>query len=219
MAVKQRKTKGRGRGRPSNEYLPGNIALLRAGQSEFASHGYKGASLRQIAFAAGVDPGLAHHHFGSKEALWKAVVERLGGSLVPLIHELNALQSDRCTPIKTRLGIAFKQLVGLTCAEPELGKFFARIDSESGKRLEFMVEHYMRPYHDAFIPLLAEAMEEGLVPKQPLEVLYCMVIYAVSMTVSYRHVLAEFGEPIEDTNKLKNAILECVFATFLHERP
>jgi AcrR family transcriptional regulator len=219
MAVGEGKTKGRGRGRPSGDQLPGNLALLRAGQSAFAKHGFEGASLRKLAAAAGVDPALASHHFGSKEALWEAVVERLGQILVPLIDELAQLKRNTATPIRIRLGHALRQLVSLTCDEPELGMFMARIDAESGKRLELVMERFMRPYHDAFIPLLKEAIKKKVIPRQPVEVLYCMLIYAVSMTVSYRHILAHFSEPVRDTNKLKNAILECMFATFLGETP
>jgi AcrR family transcriptional regulator len=36
---------------------------------QFAERGVKGATIRSIAEAAGVSPGLVQHHFGSKEAL------------------------------------------------------------------------------------------------------------------------------------------------------
>jgi TetR/AcrR family transcriptional regulator, regulator of cefoperazone and chloramphenicol sensitivity len=38
----------------------------------FAEHGIDGATIRDIAKAAGVSPGLVRHHFGSKEALREA---------------------------------------------------------------------------------------------------------------------------------------------------
>lgn len=41
----------------------------------FAAHGYDGASVRQIATAAEVDPALIHHYFGTKERLFHAVLE------------------------------------------------------------------------------------------------------------------------------------------------
>ncbi|MBE1533659.1 TetR/AcrR family transcriptional regulator [Actinomadura algeriensis] len=42
---------------------------------EFAEHGVNGATIRGIARAAGVSPGLVQHHFGSKEALRRACDE------------------------------------------------------------------------------------------------------------------------------------------------
>lgn len=44
--------------------------ILTAARDTFASHGFEGATIRSIARAAGVDPALVHHFFGSKEALF-----------------------------------------------------------------------------------------------------------------------------------------------------
>lgn len=49
-------------------------AILVAARQQFASHGYSGATVRSIAAAAGVDPALLHHFFGSKEQLFAAAV-------------------------------------------------------------------------------------------------------------------------------------------------
>jgi AcrR family transcriptional regulator len=50
-------------------------AILTAARDAFASRGFDGASLRAIAAAAGVDPALVHHYFGTKEKLFLATVE------------------------------------------------------------------------------------------------------------------------------------------------
>jgi AcrR family transcriptional regulator len=50
-------------------------AVLDAARSRFAEVGYARASLRSIATAAGVDPSLVVHYFGSKEGLFRAVIE------------------------------------------------------------------------------------------------------------------------------------------------
>jgi AcrR family transcriptional regulator len=49
-------------------------AILDAARRAFAERGYDGASIRQIAGSAGVDPGLVHHYFGSKQELFLAVL-------------------------------------------------------------------------------------------------------------------------------------------------
>jgi AcrR family transcriptional regulator len=46
--------------------------ILDVARREFADKGYDGASLRAVARAAGVDPALVHHYFGSKEKLFAA---------------------------------------------------------------------------------------------------------------------------------------------------
>jgi AcrR family transcriptional regulator len=48
--------------------------ILAAARAEFAANGYDGASVRGIARAAGVDPALVHHYFGSKEKVFVAAL-------------------------------------------------------------------------------------------------------------------------------------------------
>ncbi len=60
--------------------------ILQEAQDLFASQGYAGTSLRQIADAAGLrEPGL-YNHFGSKEDLYEAVLQ---ASLRPLVNKIS----------------------------------------------------------------------------------------------------------------------------------
>lgn len=61
---------GRRRGAPDTR---GEI--LAAARDVFGERGYDGASVRAIAAAAGVDPALVHHYFGTKEKLFLAAME------------------------------------------------------------------------------------------------------------------------------------------------
>lgn len=58
---------------------PGSLStrqeILDAARRIFAANGYRGATVRAIADAAGVDPALIHHYFGSKEKLFAATLE------------------------------------------------------------------------------------------------------------------------------------------------
>ncbi|WP_211355313.1 TetR family transcriptional regulator [Blastococcus colisei] len=58
---------------------PGNPdtrdAVLAAAREAFAERGFDGATIRGIASAAGVDPALVHHYFGSKDKLFLAAIE------------------------------------------------------------------------------------------------------------------------------------------------
>ena len=49
--------------------------MLAAARTAFAERGFDGASIRGIAAAAGVDPALVHHYFGTKDKLFLAAVE------------------------------------------------------------------------------------------------------------------------------------------------
>ena len=58
---------------------PGNPdtreAILTAARAAFAERGFDGATIRSIAAAAGVDPALVHHYFGTKDDLFLAAVD------------------------------------------------------------------------------------------------------------------------------------------------
>lgn len=49
--------------------------ILAAARSHFARDGYDGATIRAVAAAAGVDPALVLHFFGSKEQLFVAAMQ------------------------------------------------------------------------------------------------------------------------------------------------
>jgi AcrR family transcriptional regulator len=56
-------------------------ALLDAASALFAARGPAEISVRAVARAAGVNHGLVHRHFGSKQALVRAVMERLAAGV------------------------------------------------------------------------------------------------------------------------------------------
>jgi AcrR family transcriptional regulator len=50
-------------------------AILGAARVGFATHGYAGTTIRGVASAAGVDPALVNHFYGSKDGLFAASLE------------------------------------------------------------------------------------------------------------------------------------------------
>ncbi|MFE2886167.1 TetR/AcrR family transcriptional regulator [Streptomyces graminifolii] len=64
------------RGRPPRtESADTRDRILTAAREEFSERGYEKTSVRGIAKAAGVDPALVHHYFGTKEQIFEAAVE------------------------------------------------------------------------------------------------------------------------------------------------
>jgi AcrR family transcriptional regulator len=64
------------------------LRILAAAEPMFADEGIKGVSMRRIAAAAGVDLSLVIYHFGTKEKMYRALLERL-------LTEFNALRTLR----------------------------------------------------------------------------------------------------------------------------
>jgi AcrR family transcriptional regulator len=69
-------------------------ALLDAARDQFAERGYAGTGREQVAAAAGVTRGALHHHFGTKEGLFRAVVEELEAGLAEQVAVAAAAGRD-----------------------------------------------------------------------------------------------------------------------------
>jgi AcrR family transcriptional regulator len=54
---------------------PTRTRILQAAETEFADHGFDGASVRQIAMRAEVPVALINYHFGNKEGLYRSIFE------------------------------------------------------------------------------------------------------------------------------------------------
>ena len=70
-------------------------ALLASGRELFAAHGYRGASIRAITKKAGANLGAVTYHFGSKQALYGAV---LGSVIEPFRDHLTEVAQHPGTP-------------------------------------------------------------------------------------------------------------------------
>jgi AcrR family transcriptional regulator len=62
-------------------------ALLDAATTLLAERGPAAVSVRDVADRAGVNHGLIHRHFGSKQALFSSVIDRLTSNLSAIRHE------------------------------------------------------------------------------------------------------------------------------------
>ncbi|HEX6249733.1 MAG TPA: TetR family transcriptional regulator [Nocardioidaceae bacterium] len=66
--------------------------ILAAARASFADAGYAGTSIRGVAAAAGVDPALVHHYFGSKDDLF---LESLAMPTDPRVVMTRVAEGDR----------------------------------------------------------------------------------------------------------------------------
>ena len=117
--------------------VAGSAALTRekiliAAVSAFSEHGFSGATFRGIGEAAGVNFQSIRHHFGSKEKLWAAVVERLCGEAqeLGLGHE----QELVALPLQDQLRAQIRWLVTYLIEHPELNRILLREAMKDSER-------------------------------------------------------------------------------------
>ncbi|HGL6315735.1 TPA: TetR/AcrR family transcriptional regulator, partial [Burkholderia multivorans] len=88
------------------------------------------------------------------------------------------------------------------------GMFFSTAATEEGARLDRLQERLVRPYHDAMVPLLDEAMQAGAIRRTDPNVLFFMVASAIGMTVSYSHMMLEYTSLPTRQAEFKRTVLE-----------
>jgi AcrR family transcriptional regulator len=202
----------RTRGRPACSDAGGADALLRHARIAFAKSGYEATSVREIAKASGVDPALVAHHFGSKESLWMAVVDRIADEAAPMIAKTATLRDQAEPGARARVKEAVSILIDQVFLTPDVGMFFSTAATESGERLDVLIERLVRPFNDALVPLLTEAIEAGEVPKQDPQVMFMLLVNGISKTVSYAHLLSPFSALPKRPKAFKQAVLASALA-------
>jgi AcrR family transcriptional regulator len=112
----------------------------------FATEGYEGASTRQLAERAGVNLPAIQYYFGSKEGLFRAVIdsiiERTETHMAPLAAEVQAALADPATSREALIELLCRMLeafVSLVTGGPHVEakrQLFARSEVEDTPGLE-----------------------------------------------------------------------------------
>jgi len=92
--------------------------LLAAAAEEFARNGLKGTRIREIVQRSGVNERMIYHHFGSKEGLFRAVMEDAFGGVGQALREVLA-EVVRLEPYEG-MRLAFTTLFDLVHSRPLL---------------------------------------------------------------------------------------------------
>ena len=103
-------------------------AILLAANAHFAHHGFRGASLRDIARDAGVSLTLLNHHFGSKYQLLGAVIDAHKKVLEDRMNIMTTLMAAANGYTVGDMVAAWVRLGFETAAQPD-GEIFLRLVS------------------------------------------------------------------------------------------
>ncbi len=149
--------------------------IVRAAEAEFASKGFDGARLGNIARAAEVQQALIHHYFGDKEGLHREVLRGGLEAMTKGVWELlarmeederGAAKRPRRTARELRaIAEGFVELVLRFFAEN--GSFLAilRHEAQRGDLTAAIVGQAVRPMFDAIVEKLRQMQKAGEVRK------------------------------------------------------
>lgn len=103
-------------------------AILDAAEPLFGSQGFAATTIKQIGRAAGLNPALIYYYFGSKEELYRALLNRLFGTLAQRGAERMAAVSSPEEAIRTLLGLQSEIMM----RSPSLPRILAREMADHG---------------------------------------------------------------------------------------
>lgn len=132
--------------------------VLKAALTVFAQKGFHNAKLREISDLAGTTHSLIRHHFGSKDDLWKAVVD-YGLDL----HEkslLKILKSPESGDPVNLLKNFIASYVSTIAKNPDLSKILLHDNSRSSPHLEYLNER-QKQLHSIIEPVFKNVQKHG----------------------------------------------------------
>ena len=136
---------------------PGSDRILSVAIRAFAELGYEGTTTAGVARDAGVTQPLVHHHFGSKEGLWRAAMDALFAN-VPRVAPVPA---DASLP-EQLLAVA-EQVVRFVAANPEVTRVMAREGAAPSPRLTYLIDRYLREPFRRVVDAVQAGRRAGLI--------------------------------------------------------
>jgi AcrR family transcriptional regulator len=137
--------------------------LLDRAEAEFAGAGFQHGSLRKIMREAGADPGAVHYHFGSREALAAAVLDRILGPLnarrLDLLDAAAAQGSPRTSQlVEALIRPDIEAGHALHAQSPGRARLIGAIYTRPADFVSTTVAAHFAPVADAFRPHLEAAL-------------------------------------------------------------
>ena len=151
--------------------------IIAEARKRFASSGFDGTSTRQIADEAGVAQSLLLYHFGSKDVLWKAVMDDTF-ERARLIGLSNA-GVDRSTSSKEQLLESVRSFIQVCRDLPDLHRLMTIEGRTKSERLTWLAKKHLQPAFDASTALIIRAQKDGVVkPGDPALLHYGLIAIA-----------------------------------------
>jgi len=132
--------------------------ILKAALKMFAHKGFPDAKLRDIAAKAGASHNLIRHHFGSKDDLWKAVVDdglRMREARLKQIID----SGQSMDPVELLIELV-KSHVLFVAEHAELAKILMHSNSRTSPHLDYIIKK-QQGVMDIVEPVFREAQKGG----------------------------------------------------------
>jgi len=178
-----------GRGRPK---LHSDEQILEAALRMFATHGYDGMSLRSLNRELGLSHSAIHQRFGTKEDLYKAVIDHEFGAMFSEIREhLRAL--PRPTDLLEELQSQFKAFLIVSSRHPYLNRLMNNEGLEDSWHLDHIYKKYVQPSLAPIRQLMDELTKKKLIKPTAVRTPFFLVAHGASGIFTLPALAAKFN--------------------------
>jgi len=145
-------------------------AILDAAEGLFAAQGYKGTSLQDVGDAAGVSRGTPSYFFGSKEGLYRAVLERKFSRIGEVIRQTRAEATSRGEGPDAVIAREIEAYLDFLVEHPTFVRLVQWEAVEGGETLNEMGAYAAAPLH-ALDAIRGEVERDSLRPIDPMQLM------------------------------------------------
>jgi AcrR family transcriptional regulator len=144
--------------------------ILDAAERLFAERGIEAVSVRSILAAAGVNPALAHYHFGNREGL---VAELLRTRIAPVAQEIGRALDEvdargAEATLEDVLRAYFTPSARCVLSRPQFGRLFAQLLYSPDQRIRELGRESIRGMLSRFAEIAAKRVPGHVEPKRLL---------------------------------------------------
>lgn len=143
------------------------LLILDAAERLFAERGIEAVSVRSILAAAGVNPALAHYHFGNREGL---IAELLRVRVAPLMAELSrAIEDVDARPgatLEDVLRVHFVRVARWMVERPTCSRLIAQLQSATSPEVRALGEDAVRGVMNRLAAAVLRRLPASLGPQQ-----------------------------------------------------
>lgn len=203
----------RRRGRPASDtaHAVPEERVLDLAFASFASLGYEGTTVRDLAKQLGVSHNLLNVRFGSKDDLWRRAVDsRVARFGTPVFTAFDEPGLDH----EARLRVLVHRFCAWAAHNPE----FVGISYAEGRRatwrLDYLVNLYILPFKQRLDTLFSQVAQERRVRAITTSAFMAMLVQGCGFYFASRPMLDQIGEPHEIDPQAHDAQVRS-FADFL----
>jgi TetR/AcrR family transcriptional regulator len=138
-------------------------AILDAAEELFAEHGYDGTSMQQIGVAAGVARSTPGYFFGSKDAMYEAVLARAVGRAQEAMFDVYAQDGQRERAPEEAVASYVGAFLDFLASDRTFVRLIQREALGDGSRV---AEYFGRPVDEAVAAVTPAAEKAGLSPER-----------------------------------------------------